>query len=337
MHVKPNIDDKTILDCLHDVYGLPVNAVEFLPLGADYNTAVYRADTDNKVAYFVKLRSGDFDEMTIIVPKLLHDQGIKGVIAPITTQTQDLWAELADFKLTVFPFVNGQDGYNTNLFDQNWIEFGEILWAIHTAEIQPSIINQIQRESYSDEWRTKVKQFQMMIEEETFDDPIASALAQFLKSKKSRIDELVRRAEKLASVLQTQSNPFILCHADLHAGNVLIDTRGMLFIVDWDTMILAPKERDLMFVGGGQFVNKRTPQQELVQFYLGYGATEIDLIALAYYRYERIVQDIVAYCEEILLTVGDSEDRKIGVRQMIYQFNPNNVIDIAFHTDTNSY
>ncbi len=334
---KPNIDDKHILNCLHDVYGLPVNSVEFLPLGADYNTAVYRAETRNKVAYFVKLRRGEFDEMTITVPKLLHDQDIKGVIAPIATESQDLWADLDDYKLVVFPFVNGYDGYNIDLLDQNWIECGKILWAIHTAGIPSSIMNQIQRETYSDEWRVQVKQFQVRIEKETFDDPIASTLAHFLKSKTSRIDELVRRAEKLASVLREQSNPLVLCHADLHAGNILIDTQGMLFVVDWDTMILAPKERDLMYVGGGQFMNKRTPQQEISLFYKGYEDTDIDLIALAYYRYERIVQDIVAYCDEILLTVGDSEDRKVGLRQLMNQFNPNNVIDIAFQTDINSY
>lgn len=41
---------------------------------------------------------------------------------------------------------------------------------------------------------------------------------------------------------------FVLCHADFHDANLLIDPTGRLFIVDWDEIILAPKERDLVFV-----------------------------------------------------------------------------------------
>ena len=67
-----------------------------------------------------------------------------------------------------------------------------------------------------------------------------------------------------------------MCHADLHAGNILIDANGAFYLVDWDTLILAPKERDLMYAGGGQFGEARTPQQEEALFYQGYGQTQID-------------------------------------------------------------
>ena len=39
-----------------------------------------------------------------------------------------------------------------------------------------------------------------------------------------------------------------------NGGNILIRTDGqppVLYIVDWDDVLLAPKESDLMFVGGG--------------------------------------------------------------------------------------
>ncbi len=38
--------------------------VEFLPIGADVNTAVYKAIAGG-TDYFVKLRSGDFNDLTI--------------------------------------------------------------------------------------------------------------------------------------------------------------------------------------------------------------------------------------------------------------------------------
>lgn len=44
-------------------YGMPAANLDFLPLGADANTAVYRAVTGQGTLCFVKLRSGSFDEL----------------------------------------------------------------------------------------------------------------------------------------------------------------------------------------------------------------------------------------------------------------------------------
>jgi spectinomycin phosphotransferase len=54
---------------------------------------------------------------------------------------------------------------------------------------------------------------------------------------------------------------------------------------------------------------------------------------LAYYRYERIVQDIAAYCAAIFLADPSSADRAVGLRQLSFQFQPNQVIDIACQTE----
>jgi hypothetical protein len=59
-----------------------VEKIAFLPLGADFNTAVYRITTSNQKNYFLKLRSGEFLEASVSVPKYLADLGIKQVIPP---------------------------------------------------------------------------------------------------------------------------------------------------------------------------------------------------------------------------------------------------------------
>ena len=41
--------------------------------------------------------------------------------------------------------------------------------------------------------------------------------------------------EVLADEMRSRSSTFVLCHADLHGGNILIDAQGRLFIVDWNT------------------------------------------------------------------------------------------------------
>jgi spectinomycin phosphotransferase len=329
---KPDINDAKIIACLRDSYGLNIAQVEFLPLGADPNTAVYRVVAD-ATHYFLKLRSGEFAEASVIVPALLHQGGMTQVIAPITTQTGQLWGQLDNFAVILYPFVEGQNGYEIALTDQHWIEFGRALKSLHTVTLPSPVTDRIQRENYSDHWRETVKDFLVQVEATVYSDPVSAQLAALLTTHKPVIDHLVNRAEQLVALLQTDSPPFVACHADIHAGNFLITPDGTLYIVDWDTLLLAPKERDLMFVGGALQGGGRTPQEEERLFYQGYGQTEIDSIALAYYRYERIVQDIAAYCTAIFLADPSSADRAVGLRQLSFQFQPNQVIDIACQTE----
>ena len=60
---KPDIPDELIISCLQEEYGLLIVRLEFLPLGADLGTAVYRVLTDDGASYFLKLRRG-FEEIT---------------------------------------------------------------------------------------------------------------------------------------------------------------------------------------------------------------------------------------------------------------------------------
>jgi spectinomycin phosphotransferase len=198
--------------------------------------------------------------------------------------------------------------------------------------VPPALGAQIPRESYSPEWRDLVRGFQAQIEETTFPEPVAAEFAAFVHARRDEISHIVARAEMLAATLRAQSPAHVLCHADIHGGNVLIDGDGMLWIVDWDTLTFAPKEHDLMFVGGGIFGVWNDVQEE-AWFYRGYGETAIDPVALAYYRYERIVQDVAAYCEQLLLTDEGGADRAQALHYFRGQFEPNDVVEAAYHAD----
>jgi len=87
-----------------------------------------------------------------------------------------------------------------------------------------------------------------------------------------------------------------------------------------------------MFIGGGvgNVWNKPFEKQF---FYKGYGKTEIDTTALAYYRHERIVEDIAIYSHELLLKTTGGEDRLEIYKHFVAMFEPQGVVDIAFKTD----
>ncbi|TLN05295.1 aminoglycoside phosphotransferase family protein, partial [bacterium] len=91
---KPTLPDERILAMLRDSYGLRAAEVIFLPLGADYNTVVYRVTGEDGVAYFLKLRSGIFDENSVVIPALLRELGIREIIPVLKTVAGRLWARL---------------------------------------------------------------------------------------------------------------------------------------------------------------------------------------------------------------------------------------------------
>lgn len=331
---KPNIADELIISNLQEQYGLEVARLEFLPLGADLGTAVYRVIAENGTVYFLKLRKG-FEEITVRVPLFLKAQGIQEIISPFETKSKQGWADFGEYKMILYPFIEGQDGFERELTDEHRRILGAALRKIHLAQVPPELRKLIPEEAFSPQWRERLKLFQALVENKTIEDPTASKLANFMKSKRSEINRLVQRTEELASVIQSQSLEKVLCHSDIHGGNILICRDGqlpVLYIVDWDNPIFAPKERDLMFIGG-EIDNLWKTEREEAVFYEGYGKAEINLSALAYYRYERVIQDLAIIAEQLSLTDNGGADRERSYGWFTSNFEPGNTIDIAKKTD----
>lgn len=326
MLTKPTISDDTIIACLHDRFGLHIAHVTFLPIGW-VNNAVYRVGAEDGKTYFLKLRRGDFNERAVAVPAFLHAQGIRQIVAPLAAISHRLWVSARGYDWILYPFFEGKTGFEVDLSQPHWIALGAILRAIHTTRLPVELAALVPQEDYAPRWRDRVKAFHKHVERDRFDDPIAASFAAFWLTKRDEIQCMVERAEKLARILQRRAVEFVLCHSDLHGRNVLVGTDNQVTIVDWDEPILAPKERDLMFIGGG-VGGIWNNDQEVSWFYQGYGQTEVDPVVLSYYRYERILVDIAECSAQIFGVQGSVEEREKRLR-LREQFLPNNVVDIA--------
>jgi spectinomycin phosphotransferase len=326
---KPNISDDAIIACLDDSFGLHIGQVTFLPLGW-VNNALYRVIADNGIPYFLKLRRGLFNEIAVAIPAFLRSQGIRQVVAPIATTANTLWVRAHGFDWTLYPFFDGKTGFEVSLSKPHWIALGQGMKAIHATRLSATLAEHIPQEDYSPRLRNIVRAFHKQVEGDRYADPIAARLAAFWMIKHDEIQSIVERADQLAQALQRRKVELVVCHSDLHGRNVLVGANDEVAIVDWDEPILAPKERDLMFIGGG-VGGIWNNDQEVAWFYQGYGQTDIDLVELCYYRYERIVVDIAGCAEQIFGMQGSVEERQKGLG-LANQFLPNNVVDIAHRT-----
>lgn len=330
MSLKPDAPRGEIVEYVRKMYGLDTRHVALIAGRAHAEAIVYRVD-GHEGSYFLKLTP---DQRGAPSPLARHlaDSDISQVLAPLRTREGPLSARLGDLQASLYPFVEGENGFRTPLNDDQWTALGSVVRAIHDVNLPSSVSEFMRKETYSDAWRSKTRRYLTVVASEHPDDSVARELIGFLSSKGAEIAMLVEHAEQLVPALRRRALPEVPCHGDLHAGNVLGDGAGSLMIVDWDDPVLAPKERDLMFVGGGVGGAWNRPE-ESAAFYRGYGDVTVDAEALAYYRCERVVEDVGVYCDRLLLKGGDQgAERGQMFRKLVTAFDPNDVVEIAERT-----
>jgi spectinomycin phosphotransferase len=114
--------------------------------------------------------------------------------------------------------------------------------------------------------------------------------------------------DRLAHRLQTRELSYVLCHADLHPGTVITAEDGAIAIIDWDEVMAAPRERDFLFV----------PPDDAA-FWEGYGPLARDPALLAYYHFERAVQDVLASQRVVCQGVRTDPEGRQGEADLLIQ------------------
>jgi spectinomycin phosphotransferase len=290
--------------------------------------------TNGAAEYFLKVRAGTVHEASVQVPRYLCDQGIAGVVAPLPTTAGGLWARKDGLALILYPFIAGQTGMESGLSDRQWVTFGTILAHIHAAPVTSHLRQTLPKELYVPEGADVLRRLDATIAARNFDDPEAGAFAAYWQVRREDLCMLAERAEGLGRRLACKRPACVVCHADIHTNNVLLAPDQQVWIVDWDDTMLAPRERDLMFVvGGGLRRGLVTPRQEEL-FFQGYGATAVDALAIAYYRYARAVSDIGEVGTQVLFRPDLAPiSRHTAVDRFLHLFQPGSNVSQALGSD----
>jgi spectinomycin phosphotransferase len=310
MREKPQIPDELLRACLQDQYDLVPVTLEFLPVGLDYHAGVYRVVSEQGESYLLKATSRPLYEPRYLVPRYLYDAGITSVVAPLPAKNGSLWARLADWTVIIYPFIEGNSSY-TGMTDEHWRKLGSIFKRIHTVPVPAEGFESVRKETFdATEYARWIHDFEAQhLHAEQGGSVFERALRVDWLAHQSTIHKGVTSLQKLAEALQKQSGPYVFCHADLHVRNLIRDRFGHVFVIDWDDVMLAPKERDFIFI--------REPEANA--FWEGYGQAEIDWAALTYYRWERVVTDIIACAEDMFFKDDLGEETRADIAGLFHQ------------------
>ena len=78
--------------------------------------------------------------------------------------------------------------------------------------------------------------------------PFAEPARQLLQANADEIERRLEEYDELAAEVRESSDRWVITHGEPHRANIIRDPRGGVHLVDWDTTLIAPRERDLRMV-----------------------------------------------------------------------------------------
>jgi spectinomycin phosphotransferase len=324
----PGLDREELAAALRDGFGIAAGDFRFVP-GYDQRAAAYEVvAADGR--WFVKVRFGAFADAPLEVPRALLDAGVADVLAPVRARDGGLFHPVAGRRaLVVYPFVAGRNAVETGLSHAQWRQFGHALRAVHDSDLPERLAARLPTETFSLDCAGAAREALTLANRPPVESVAGSRLVAGLGERSDRIVAMIERAEGLAAELRQRRLDRVLCHADIHAANLLVADDGRVHLVDWDGPMLAPRERDLLFVIGSRIARDVLPNEE-AWFFEGYGEHPVDREAIVYYRYERILEDIGAIGDSVFRHPDFSEEsRAAEVRIFEGFFAPGGMLETA--------
>jgi aminoglycoside phosphotransferase (APT) family kinase protein len=176
--------------------------------------------------------------------------GAAFVVAPVATADGAPLARVSDgFGAAVYPFVDGQR------FE--WGEFSSpahrlgvlgLLTDVHTAPAAA------RRHALADDYavphRDDLQAACAAAGEAADCGPYARPAALLMKQHAAPIGRLLARYDHLVRQARSRGTAAVLTHGEPHPGNTMLTAAGWL-LIDWDTALVAPPERDLWSLDPG--------------------------------------------------------------------------------------
>ena len=318
------LSPKSLKDHLDSSYGLVV--IDSNPIGKGETALLLHVQVTGGKRYFIKiylteLFSSKHDEIQRhlkMLDVLASEAKLSCVLPPIRSRAGELLTFLDDTPCALFPYIEGKDLDEEGLSAELLANVGETLGQVHQsiAYLPEGLVTQ---DSF---WMGRVSVIRKHLKdlEHSLSEPdeILTALWLLIEPYQESLLRDVETTEQLAMLLKTRESELVLTHGDAYLGNIRRDNRGNCYLLDWDMARLAPRERDLHLYGTeGQFIYDSAQAESFLSAYSDItGVESPEVIALAYYRYKRYLEDTEQRLSRILGRKYSHERAKHAIEEV---------------------
>ena len=305
MKVDNTFDKRELLQHLRTAYDLPLQSITFFPEGEDSYGYIVVSETGKK--YFVKASTSVPDSRLHVASLLRHRCNIPGVVAPLETQDGILSVPWQDFRVSLFPFIEGKSRWDLwkvekDFTDTELSQTGALLAAIHEC---PRTIasNYLTVAKYDLPLRHELHTvLEAPAKEIQSQNQYQKQLLEALTQHQSTVSETLDRYDSFGRSAGALQTPFVITHGDPTPGNLILDPENRLHLIDWDGVCLGPPEKDLV-----SFTEERF--EVVLERYLAERQSNITLHAdiFGFYIYEWTINEIRDYGTKILFKNNDAK------------------------------
>ena len=306
-----------MLAAVRDGWGFDATAFDYAPLGAgsyhwlardagEMHMFVTVDDLDSKT-WLGDAREQSFAGLrqSFATATLLRDRGLEFVVAPRRADDGQPLRRLDErYTVAVFPFVAGESGEWGPHDPDALPDVVRMLAALHAAT--PDVRDVARDAGLELPGRHHLERALAELDEPWRDGPLSQEARAAVTSGAAQLAALLAHADTLGTSLRAVQ---VVTHGEPHLGNVMKTERG-LALVDWDTVALAPPERDLWLLA-----ESVGPTTEL---YTELTGTPVDQRALDYFRLTWELKDWAEYLNVLRAPHRETEDTVRACRSLTH-------------------
>jgi spectinomycin phosphotransferase len=287
-------------DLLADGWGFDVEAADFAAVGGGSYHWVVRdpagtrrfvtVDDLDRKPWFGDTRESVFEGLTgaFDTAVALRDGGLDFVVAPIPTSRGETLRPVGQrYTIALFPFMDGQPGLFGEYDPAERAAIVTMLAELHRAT-PPVSARRIELELPG---RRELESALRELNQRWSAGPLSEPARQLLARDASYVAELLALFDRLSAEVGSSGANWVVTHGEPHGGN-LMRTGQTYALIDWDTVAVAPPERDLWMLADDET------------------GSEVDQVAVDFFHLTWDLSDIAAFTDLLRSPHRDTADTR---------------------------
>jgi spectinomycin phosphotransferase len=265
---------------------------------------------DTRAAVFTGLRAAMDTAFA-----LRHRAGLRFVVAPVRALRGETVLPLSPkYAVAVFPFIRGASGhFGAELPAVERAQLVDMLAALHRSA--PTAVRALPHQTGLSR-RAVLEAALGELGQPWHGGPFSEPARALLTGAAEQVRHLLNTFDQLAARVTAAALEPVITHGEPHPANIIRTGTGRM-LIDWDTVGLAPHERDLWMVASETGEESRRYTQAT--------GRRVDPAALALYRIRWALDDISAFVQQLRYPhcrSADSEHTWLGLKYTLARARP---------------